>query len=35
MNIFANRFVAEWLEGLGRISLLAKEAVNSLLTLKV
>jgi phospholipid/cholesterol/gamma-HCH transport system permease protein len=35
MNIFANRFVAEWLEGLGRLSLLAKEAINSLFTLKV
>src|SRR5713226_7587625 len=35
MNIFANRFVAEWLEGLGRLSLLANEAINTLFTLKV
>ncbi len=35
MNFFAGRFVTEWLEGLGRITLLAKEAVNSLFTLKV
>ncbi len=35
MNIFANKFVAEWMEGLGRITLLVKEAIQSLLTLKV
>src|SRR6267143_2052646 len=34
MNFWA-RWVAEWLEGLGRITLLAKESVASLLTLKV
>ena len=35
MNIFANRFVAEWLTGLGRIALLAKESVQSLFMLRV
>ncbi len=35
MNMLANKFVTEWLEGLGQITLLAKEAVGSLLTLKV
>jgi len=35
MNFFANRFVAEWLEGLGGLALLAKESLNSLFTLKV
>jgi phospholipid/cholesterol/gamma-HCH transport system permease protein len=35
MNFFANRFVADWLEGLGRLSLLAKDAIQSLVTLKV
>jgi phospholipid/cholesterol/gamma-HCH transport system permease protein len=35
MNMLANKFVTEWLEGLGQITLLAKEAVRSLLTLKV
>ncbi|EEF57421.1 MlaE family ABC transporter permease [Pedosphaera parvula] len=34
MNFFANRFVAEWLQGLGRISLLTKEALSSLFSLK-
>jgi phospholipid/cholesterol/gamma-HCH transport system permease protein len=35
MNFLAGKFLTEWLEGLGRISLLAKEAINSLVTLKV
>ena len=35
MNFLAGKFVTNWLEGLGRISLLAKEAINSLVTLKV
>ena len=35
MNLWGNRRIAEWLEGLGRISLLAKESVASLLTFKV
>src|SRR5882724_8693577 len=35
MNFFTNRFVAEWLEGLGGLALLAKESLNSLFTLKV
>src|ERR1700674_1626585 len=35
MIIFANKFVAEWLEGLGRIALLSKEAIKSLFTLRV
>src|SRR5579872_5019817 len=30
----AGKFVTEWLEGLGRITVLGKEAFNSLLTLK-
>src|SRR5437016_1356623 len=32
---FWERWIAEWLEGLGRITLLAKEAISSLFTLKV
>ncbi|MDB6064470.1 MAG: hypothetical protein JWR26_678 [Pedosphaera sp.] len=35
MIIFANKFVAEWLEGLGRIALLARDAIKSLFTLRV
>jgi hypothetical protein len=35
MNSFARKWMAEWLEGLGRITLLAKESVASLLTFKV
>jgi phospholipid/cholesterol/gamma-HCH transport system permease protein len=35
MNLWGNKWKAEWLEGLGRITLLAKEAVTSLLTFKV
>jgi hypothetical protein len=31
----AKQWVAEWLEGLGRITLLAKESIASLLTFKV
>jgi phospholipid/cholesterol/gamma-HCH transport system permease protein len=35
MNFFANKFVAEWLDGLGGLALLAKESISSLFTLKV
>jgi phospholipid/cholesterol/gamma-HCH transport system permease protein len=35
MSFFAGKFVTEWLEGLGRVTLLAKEAANSLFTLRV
>src|SRR5271154_3875844 len=35
MKVFVGNVLAEWLEGLGRITLLAKEAVSSLFTLKV
>jgi phospholipid/cholesterol/gamma-HCH transport system permease protein len=35
MNSFANRWVTEWLEGLGRLTLLARDAVTSLLTLRL
>jgi phospholipid/cholesterol/gamma-HCH transport system permease protein len=35
MNFWGNKWMAEWLEGLGRITLLAKESVASLLTFKV
>ena len=35
MNSRGNKWMAEWLEGLGRITLLAKESVASLLTFKV
>src|SRR5882757_11506429 len=35
MNLFANKFVEEWLDGLGGLALLAKESLNSLFTLKV
>jgi phospholipid/cholesterol/gamma-HCH transport system permease protein len=35
MNNFANRFVTEWLQGLGGITLLAKEALQSLFKLRV
>jgi len=34
MKVFGESVVAEWLEGLGRLTLLAKEAVTSLFTLK-
>src|ERR1022692_155495 len=35
MNLRGNRWITEWLEGLGRITLLAKESIASLLTFKV
>ena len=35
MNLWGNKWMAEWLEGLGRITLLAKESVASLFTFKV
>jgi phospholipid/cholesterol/gamma-HCH transport system permease protein len=35
MNRFSNNWIAEWLQGLGRFALLAREAVASLLTFKV
>ena len=35
MNLFANKWVAGWLDGLGRFTLLGKEAVTSLFTLRV
>jgi phospholipid/cholesterol/gamma-HCH transport system permease protein len=35
MNLLGNKRIAEWLEGLGQLTLLAREAVLSLLTFKV
>jgi phospholipid/cholesterol/gamma-HCH transport system permease protein len=35
MRVLGKRWIAEWLEGLGRITLLAREAIASLLTFKV
>src|SRR5437763_1399570 len=35
MSLGSNRLFAEWIEGLGRLTLLAREAVASLLTFKV
>ena len=35
MNLWGNKWMAEWLEGLGRITLLAKESITSLLTFKI
>src|SRR6266581_3863164 len=35
MNFWGNQWIAEWLEGLGRLTILVKEAIASLLTLKV
>jgi phospholipid/cholesterol/gamma-HCH transport system permease protein len=35
MNLWGNKWTAEWLEGLGRITLLAKESIASLLTFKL
>ena len=35
MNFFANKWIAEWLQGLGRITLLCQEAVHSLFTRKI
>jgi len=34
MSFFAGKFVTEWMEGLGRITLLTKEAFNSMVTMK-
>src|SRR6185295_11849340 len=35
MNFFANKWITEWLQGLGRITLLCHEAVHSVCTRKV
>ena len=35
MNFSANRWIADWVEGMGRLTLLAKESLASLLTFKV
>ena len=35
MNLLGNKFVTEWLQGLGRITLLAKESIQSLFTFHV
>ena len=35
MNLRGNLWIAEWLEGLGRVTLLAKESIASLFTFKV
>ncbi len=35
MGLQGNKFIAEWVEGLGRIALLAKEAIASIFTFKV
>lgn len=35
MNLLGNKWIAEWLEGLGQLTLLTREAVLSLLTFKV
>ncbi|MGA3285279.1 MAG: ABC transporter permease, partial [Verrucomicrobiota bacterium] len=35
MNFFANKWIAEWLAGLGRVALLAKEAFLSFFTFKI
>jgi phospholipid/cholesterol/gamma-HCH transport system permease protein len=35
MNLWGNRWIAEWLEGLGRLTLLAKDSIASLFTFKV
>ena len=35
MNLWGNKWMTEWLEGLGRLTLLAKESIASLLTFKV
>ncbi len=35
MSSWGNKWIADWLEGLGRITLLAKESFSSLLTFKV
>lgn len=35
MNPLSNKWISDWLEGLGRISLLAKESIASLFTFKI
>jgi phospholipid/cholesterol/gamma-HCH transport system permease protein len=35
MNVFSNKWIAEWLAGLGRIALLARESFLSLITFKI
>ncbi len=35
MNFFANKWIADWLQGLGKITLLCQEAVQSIFTRKV
>ena len=35
MNLWGNKWMTEWLEGLGRLTLLARESLASLLTFKV
>src|SRR5438445_5302258 len=35
MNLWGNKWIAEWLEGLGRLALLTRETIASLFTLKV
>src|SRR6266700_400212 len=35
MNLWANKWAEDWLQGLGRITLLAKEAITSLVMLRV
>src|SRR5437764_2819537 len=35
MNSWGHKWVAEWLEGLGRLTLLARESIASLFTLKI
>ena len=35
MNLWGNKWTSEWLEGLGRLTLLAKESIGSLLTFKL
>src|SRR3989475_3949214 len=35
MNFWGNRWISEWLEGLGNFTLLVKESITSLFTLKV
>ena len=35
MNLWGNKWIAEWLEGLGRLTLLARDSIASLLTSKV
>src|SRR6266705_2438165 len=35
MNAWGNNWITEWLEGLGKLTLLAKDSVHSLFTLKI